>query len=96
MNITEQTAAVQRLQDVWTFLFADLNLAAQPDRRQYLVWLSLYGEKATEQGLERANTWVNKNPARNYCLNDVVRYASACARNFKKEAENVDSQTASK
>jgi hypothetical protein len=94
MNLTEQIAAAKRLQDIWQFFFADLNLPAQPDKRQYLTWLSLYGEKATEQGLQRANIWVNKNPNRRYCLDDVVRYASACARNFKEEAANVETRTA--
>lgn len=99
MNITEQIAATKRLQEVWQYLFADLGMPL-PNQRQFSTWLTLYGEKATEDGLTKANTWINKTNRR---LNqdDLVRYASACAKNSpscikkypKKEADNVDGKS---
>jgi hypothetical protein len=96
MNITEQQQAVQRLKATWQFLFNDLGFNAEPVPRQYLVWLNLYGEANIEKGFERANVWVSKQQTqgRRVNLDDLVRYASACARNFKEEAENVDTQSA--
>jgi hypothetical protein len=88
MNLTEQVAASKRLQTIWQFLFTDLGFASEPSPRQYIAWIALYGEKATEEGLSRANIWVNKvTKERRITLDDLVRYASACARNLKEEAK---------
>jgi hypothetical protein len=98
MNIKEQQQAVARLQQTWQFFFGDLGFSMEPAPRQYLTWINLYGESWTEKGMERANTWVNKvhtTSTRRVTFTDVVAYASACARDMKKEASrNVDSQPA--
>ena len=87
MNLTEQVEAAKRLQTLWDFLFADLKFP-QPIPRQFLVWLELYGEKSAEQGFSRANAWVHKvTRERRITLDDLIRYASACARNLKEEAD---------
>lgn len=89
MNLTEQMAATKRLQEVWQFLFADQYPIA-PAPRQFKVWLSMYGEKATEEGFNRANIWLNKaSRHRSISFDDLIRYASACARNLKEESEKV-------
>lgn len=96
MNLSEQIAATKRLQEVWNYLFSDL-YPGPLSNRQFSVWLTLYGEQPTIEGLNRANAWLSKTKRR---LNqdDLVRYASACAKNFKnaREAGNVDTQAASK
>jgi hypothetical protein len=87
MNLTEQVEAAKRLRALWDFLFADLKFPP-PTPRQFLVWLELYGEKSAEQGFSRANAWVNKvTRERRITLDALIRYASACARNYKDEAE---------
>ena len=98
MNIAEMQEACKRLQASWRFFFGDLGFNAEPAPRQYQVWINLYGLTYTELGFQRANVFVSKQQkeGRRVSLDDLVRYASACARNLKQEAANVDTNTASK
>ena len=95
MKLTEQKEAISRLRTAWQFYFGDLNYLSEPSQRQFQVWLSLYGEDTTAEGFARGNCWLSKTKRR-LSLDELVRYCSACARNFKQEADNVDTSTASK
>ena len=94
MNLTETKEAIARLQTAWKFYFGDLNYLVEPPQRQFQVWLTLYGEIPTQEGFARGNCWLQKTQRR-LSLDDLVRYCSACAKNFKQEAANVDSKPAS-